>query len=235
LLVWDSLVGGLTPLLPVPVVDDAALSRARRRMLVRICHQAGVMPTPYQLGVLARGGRRWTVGKMAAKTIFYPIKKIYRKILYFLAIKEAVDTFSRLFHQGYLLHRAIERGALGTGGTPTDESVLGTAQGIAGTLEAVDTRPINRLVKGILKSSGRLVLASLRWFFGLFRRATPLDRVQAKGADPERLEAASPATAALLDQLLGALWGEDHYRERLDWELARRLPSPLPQENKNAR
>jgi hypothetical protein len=227
LVVWDSLLGGLTPLVPLPVIDDAALLRTRRRMITRICHHAGVFPTGQQVGILARGGRRWTVGKMAAKAAFYPVKKIYRKVLYFLAVKEAVDTFSRLFHQGYLLHVAIERGALGPpGGTPTNEATLGTAYAISGTLETVDTRPVNRVVKAVLRSSGRLVMASLRFFFRLFRRATPLTRVQEKGADRERLEAASPATALLLDRLLEALWGKEHYREHLEAELVRRLWPP---------
>jgi hypothetical protein len=228
LVVWDSLVGGLCPLLPVPILDDLALRRVRRHLVQRLCQAAGVAPTAYQVTLLAGGRRGLTVGGCAAKAVLYPLKKIYRKVLYFLAIKEAVDTFSLLFHQGYLLQVALDRGALGRQGTPSDGAAHATGLAILNTLEAADTRPINRMIRGVLVGSLGLVAASVRFMASRFRRRTPLEQLAAKGADPERLAAASPATEALLDRLLALLWGEERYRQRLEDELVARLWPPPP-------
>ena len=107
LVVWDSLVGACCPLLPVPVVDDMALSRVRRRMVTRLAGRWGAALTPEQVALLAGQSRGWTTSRFAGKVFLYPFKRLFRKIVYFLAMKEAVDTFSLLFHQGYLLHAAL--------------------------------------------------------------------------------------------------------------------------------
>lgn len=226
LVVWDSLLGGCCPLLPVPVVDDLALARVRRRMVNRLLGRWGATLTPQQVAMLAGPSRPWTVSRAASKVVFYPIKKLFRKVVYFLAIKEAVDTFSQLFHQGYLLHAALIRGALGApAGQPVDDArVRAVAAAVHGTVAAADTGPLRQVVLGVFRNSRRLVLGTLGWLTStLAQRRADLSEIEAVGADPARLHGGSPEAEQLLDRLLLVLWGQEGYAARLDRELEARL------------
>lgn len=226
--VWDSLLGGLCPLLPIPIVDDLVLARMRRRMVEHLVGRWQVALTPAQLALLSGGGRKRSFGRFALKAAIYPFKEMLRKVLYFLAIKDAVDTFSMLFHQGYLVHAALAHGGLGRGGAVDDARVASTTAAVHGTLGAIDTRPLRRLLIGILRNSRDLVRGTVRWLgarLGRRRDAAPdMTAIADEGAS--RPELGSPDAEQLLDRLLRALWGERSYLERLDADLARRLQAP---------
>ncbi|HXT21326.1 MAG TPA: hypothetical protein VN923_11285 [Thermoanaerobaculia bacterium] len=224
--VWDSLLGGLCPLLPIPFLDDLVLARMRRRMVERLAGRWQVTLTPAQLALLSGGGRGMSVGRLLAKVAIYPVKEVLRKVLYFLAIKDAVDTFSLLFHQGYLVHAALAHGALGRGGPADDARVAATAAAVHGTLGATDTRPLRRLLIGVLRNSRDLLRGTVRWLMARLGRrrrdAAPAMDVIADEATA-RPELGSREAEQLLDRLLRALWGERGYLERLEADLARRL------------
>jgi len=224
--VSDSLLGALCPLLPVPIVDDIALARMRRRMVERLASRWGVTLTPGQLAWLAGGGRPFSVPRFLGKALIYPFKELLRKILYFLAIKDAVDTFSLLFHQGYLLHAALAKGFL-RGPSPDDAHVWAVTTAVHGTLTATDTRPLRQLLLGVLRNSRRLVRAAVRWLGARLRRSAggpPIADVVAiadEAAAPP--VPGSPEVEQLLDRLLLVLWGQRGYLGRLESELDRRL------------
>ncbi|HEV8238153.1 MAG TPA: hypothetical protein VGS57_02150 [Thermoanaerobaculia bacterium] len=225
--VWDSLLGGLCPLLPIPFLDDLVLARMRRRMVEHLVSRWQVALAPAQLALLAAGARRGGLARFAVKAVIYPFKEMLRKILYFLAVKDAVDTFSLLFHQGYLVHAALAHGALGSGGAVDDARVASTAAAVHGTLAATNTRPLRRLLIGVLRNSRDLVRATVRWLAARLGRRRDAAPMMAAVADEgaSRPELGSPEAEQLLDRLLRALWGERSYLERLEADLARRLPS----------
>ncbi len=226
--VWDSLLGGLCPLLPIPIVDDLVLTRMRRRMVEHLVGRWQVTLTPAQLGLLTGGGRKLSAGRFIRKAVVYPFKEVLRKVLYFLAVKDAVDTFSLLFHQGYLVHAALAHGGLGRGGPVDDARVAATAAAVHGTLAATNTRPLRRLLIGVLRNSRDLVRGTVRWLgarLGRRRDAAPdVTAIADEGAT--RPELGSPDAEQLLDRLLRALWGERSYLERLEADLVRRLQTP---------
>lgn len=223
--VWDSLLCGLCPLLPIPIVDDLVLARMRRRMVEHLVGRWQVALTPAQLALLSSGGRKLGVGRLVLKAAIYPFKKMLRKILYFLAIKDAVDTFSLLFHQGYLVHAALAYGALERGGPADDARVAAAAAAVHGTLAATNTRPLRRLLIGVMRNSRDLVRGTVRWLAARLGRRRDVVPTVAAMADEgaARPELGSPDAEQLLDRLLRALWGERSYLERLEADLARRL------------
>ncbi|HVS02506.1 MAG TPA: hypothetical protein VMT16_07030 [Thermoanaerobaculia bacterium] len=224
IVVWDSLLAGLAPLLPVPFVDDIAVAAMRRRLVSRLASQAGIRLLPHQLRLLAGGGRGRSCGWLLAAAILYPVKKVLRKLLYFLAVKEAIDTLSLVFHQGYLLHGALARSGFPRDGTPpADAEVERVRQAVFGTLGALDTRPLGRVLRGVFRSSSRLVVGTLRWVGRRLGGRQTLGEIEAAGMDEATLGAGSPAAEALLDRLVTVLWGEQAYRRRLDEALRARL------------
>jgi hypothetical protein len=203
----------------VPIVDDLALARMRRRMVERLAGRWGVTLTATQLAWLAGGGRPFSVGRFFGKALIYPFKELLRKILYFLAIKDAVDTFSLLFHQGYLLHATFAKGFL-RGPSPDDARVWAVTHAVHGTLAATNTRPLRRVLVGVLRNSRRLVVGAARALADRLRGRDTLEGVE-EGAVRDTL--GSPEAEQLLGRLLLVLWGERRYLEGLEAELARRL------------
>jgi hypothetical protein len=229
--VWDSFVGSLFPLVPVPFVDDFALGRIRQRLVTRVLASWGARLTPAQINLLAGGSAPWTMGRVASKVALYPLKKLFRKVVYFLAMKDSVDTLSKLFHQGYLLHVAAARGAFANpgGGAPDDARIRAVADAVHATLSATDTKPLGNLVLGVFRNSRRLFAGTFRWLATrLGRRDSSILEIEAEGVDPQRLHDGSPAAEQLLDRLVSLLWGQGDYRRRLERDLAARLAGGAP-------
>jgi hypothetical protein len=221
---WDSLLGGLCPLLPLPVVDDLALARRRTKLVDHLLQRWGIAVSPRARRWLAGGSRAFSPLRFAAKAIIYPFKEVARKVLYFLAVKDAADAFSLLFHQGYLLHVALAHGALGRGGAVDDERAWRVAWAVHETLSGADTKTVRRLVLGVWRSSGRLLRTTLR------AMARPLSRRSGGGlpeapppAEGGAVSGSAAPEAQLLDRMLLALWMHREELERLERALLGRL------------
>lgn len=221
-MVWDSLLAGMCPLLPVPFVDDVALGRVRRRMVFRIAGSADLALTRSQARRLTGPRRSWGCGRLAAKAVFYPVKKIFRKVIYVFAIKEAIDTVSETFHRGYLLHATVARGMLGQG-RPDPGRLEAVAAAVDETVDALDTKPLEGVVSEVFRSSRRSVVATVGWLVTRLKGRGGVVSAEAEGFDREQLSDSSPETRALFDRLLAAIWDEGTIRRRLDEELDRRL------------
>jgi hypothetical protein len=191
----------------------------RRRMVERLAKRWGVALTARQLDWLGGGARPFSAGRFLGKALIYPFKELLRKILYFLAIKDAVDTFSLLFHQGYLLHATFAKGFFG-GPAPDDARVWAVTHAVHGTLAATNTRPLRRLLVGVLRNSRRLVVGTVGALTDRLRGRDTLEGVEESAA---RDTLGSPEAEQLLDRLLLVLWGERGYLEALEARLDPRL------------
>lgn len=220
--VWNSLLASLAQLLPTPFVDDVLENRLRRRMAERLAATYGLTVTPDQARDLAGEPAGWSLGRLAGKAILYPLEKIVRKIIYVLAIKKALDTFSDVFHRGYLLRSALERGAL-SGPTASDARVAEVAGAIREALGQVGTAPIGNAVRGVFRGSWRLVRKTLGWLGRRLAGRHVVDELEAAGASPDTLEREAPQTEELLDRLLLVLWGREEHLAALDRRLASAL------------
>ena len=102
---------GLAALIPVPLVDEVV-----RRVLLKMCfdEQATMMGKP--LG----DGEAWRLSKQRANLLvgcllavfWWPIKKLFRTLIFFLLVKDAVDWATDAAVRSAMVHRALERGAL---------------------------------------------------------------------------------------------------------------------------
>jgi hypothetical protein len=220
--VFNSLLAASAQLLPTPFVDDILENRVRRRMSERLAATYGTTLSDRQARRLAGEASGWTLGRIAGKAILYPIKKIIRKVVYVLAVKKALDTASDVFHRGYLLRSALERRAL-SGATLSDDRVDEVAGALEQVLSEVDTAPIGNTIKGVFRSSWRLVRKTVAWMATRLVGSQDLDDLEATGASREELEREAPQTEELLDRLLLVLWGRDEHLAALDRRLASAL------------
>lgn len=221
---WGTLAS-LTPLIPVPFLDDKVLAWVRRKQVRETLERSGLQPEPGAVRVLAgdedprsalAGCLRLTLVLPLLKISYYILRKLFRKIVFFLLIKDSVDQFSESFQENLLLHRAIELGALGS-----PERIR---QAMLETRRTVNPRPVERVVRKIYRGSRRLLGQGARLLTSFFRAGRAADEVDglgagsSEGAMPAReavIDAEERLLSGLLDRITTALWNEAGYRERL--------------------
>lgn len=223
-LTFHSILAGLTPLIPVPFLDDRIHDAVKRRMVQEIVRGVGVSLDDRARDVLAgvesgesRGCAGWAL--WAIKRSFFLllklIRKLYRKVLIFLAVQQGVDTASRAFHEGYLLHVGLARHE----GDRLDEAAARALRSrVDRVLERVDPRPIHQAISTIFRGSKDLLKTASQLLSRPFR-----DRETARRAAPEAVptEAEKELLSGMTGRLADSLQGERGYLDRLEAELGK--------------
>ena len=100
---------GLTPLIPVPLVDDLVKSYFRKRLVRSLGSSAGRLLSEEEVDALAAESGGGCLGGCLTTVLVYPLKAVFRKLFYFLEWKRAADVTSRTYHFGYLVGHALRR------------------------------------------------------------------------------------------------------------------------------
>ncbi|MDY7229642.1 hypothetical protein [Hyalangium rubrum] len=205
---FHAVASGLTPLIPVPFLDDYALRQVRERM-IRAVLQEHSLPTPQKAVVVLAGshvsstlgGRILGVLKTVA---LFPFKKIFRRIFLVLWVKDCVDMTSVTLHHGYLIQHALARGDLNASSLETD-APLRVHDAIVAACKEMDTRPVNQLLKRFFEGSRLLLSEATK---ALMNPLLGQPRVPQKGEEAE--------VASLADRLAAALWEQRGYFTSLE-------------------
>lgn len=211
-LVTHALLTGLTPLIPVPLVDDLVKNYFRKRLVRSLASAAGRALGEEELDALAseRGGGcvRGCVGTV----VVYPLKAIFRKIFYFLEWKRAVDLTSRTYHFGYLVNHALRR----RGGAPSLLDAHG-ARAVSEAVEAVcreaPIKPLESAVGGTFRKSKGVLRAAAALLSRSLRRQPPRpERVAAaiESVEPEEVRELRPVVTRLQSSIASV--PEEHFR-----------------------
>jgi hypothetical protein len=203
-----AVASGLTPLIPIPFLDDYALRQIRERMVRTVLQEQG-LPTPAKAVVVLAGSHVSSlVGgrllRLLKSTVLYPLKKIFRKAFFVLWVKDCVDMASYSLHHGYLLQHALARGDLDASSLEQD-APLRVHHAILAACKEVDSRPVNQLLGRIFASS-RLLIAEATQALMSPLRGQP--RVPAQGEAAE--------VDSLANRLAAALWEQRGYFKALE-------------------
>ena len=156
LLVTHAVLSGLTPLILIPFVDDQVYAYFLRSMVQRLAASHGQELAPQEVKMLAdQPGGSCLLGCLGGM-VLYPLKKIFRKIFFFLEWKRAVDTISHTYYQGYLLDAALAEGWLDTHGAARVRAAIDAV--LARTNTSLVTHAVYGVVsqsKGILQGVGK--------------------------------------------------------------------------------
>jgi hypothetical protein len=216
-LVMHSVLTGLTPLIPVPLLDDLVKNYFRKRLVRSLAAAAGRALSDEELSALASEPESGCLRGCATTVLIYPLKAIFRKIFYFLEWKRAVDLTSRTYHFGYLVGHVLRRRE---GDAP---SLLDThgARAVNEAIEAVcreaPIKPLESVVggtfsksKGVLRSAAALLSRSLR------RQPPRPERVAEaiESVEPEEERELQPVVTRL-QRSIGSI-PEEHFRSLRD-------------------
>ncbi len=115
------------------------------------------------------------------QAVLYPLKKIFRKVFYFLEWKRAADLTSQTYHFGYLLNYALQPRADGS----TLISLRGAAEvraAISAVCRESPIKPVEGAVGGTFRQSKRVLSSAASLLSQTLRRVT--------GSRPDREEVA---------------------------------------------
>ncbi|MFY0582251.1 hypothetical protein ACN28S_55420 [Cystobacter fuscus] len=163
-----AVAAGLTPLVPVPFVDDYALRRVREDMVRSLLAERGLSAPRPTLRVLAglhpREGSRLQqlAGKAALLSLRLARRKSYRRLVSALWLKDCVDMASLCLHHGYLLQYALERGDLPAHALATPDAAHRVQAAIHAACAELDARPLNQALRRLWASSHRCARPSPR-------------------------------------------------------------------------
>jgi hypothetical protein len=202
---FHSVAAGLTPLIPVPFLDDYALQQVREKMVRDLLKERGLPAPDKAVAVLAGSHVRTSIGghlmSFLKTLVLLPVKKLFRKAFFVLWVKDCVDMASVSLHHGYLLSHALDRGDLDAPGLVEGPAPTRIHDAIAAACKEMDTRPINQILKRLFASSRLLMAEAARAF--LNPKKTP---------DPRTPGAEDTAEVkSLSERLLAALWEERGY------------------------
>ncbi|MCH9647596.1 MAG: hypothetical protein K0U98_05110 [Deltaproteobacteria bacterium] len=235
---WYGLLASLCPLIPFPYIDDWALAWVRRRMVREVLGNAQLQAATTEVRLLAGEVKRpfWH-GCLSViflvplfKIAIYLVRKVIKKILILLTLKEATDRFSETFHEGYLLHQAAIGGTLGEASGAVGP---GTAQkvrvAVCQACLEVDPRPLNQLIKRSFRGSRWLLVEASRRLgkaLGRERRASGPNGGEVQVETEAELEREGKELSGLLDRLTSALGHEEGYLQDLEKRFTRALEKP---------
>lgn len=149
----DATFAGLSILIPLPLVDLAFEQYFRRRMPRSIARHRNRRLHPVVLGILNRLGCS-TLGCL----LFVPwlgfqlLKRLSRKILYFLTVKEATDTLAYYWHRAFLIDYALRSGHLDDA-----TSALHAERAMDVTLDNAQTSPLLVAARQVVQQSPRVM------------------------------------------------------------------------------
>lgn len=163
-IVTYAVLAGLTPLIPVPFLDDMVKAYFKRRMVRALAGSRNQALNANQVRKLADDRESGCLlGCLTAVTL-YPLKKIFRKIFFFLEWKRAIDTVSHTYYQGYLIDYAMGQAWLVPAGSLPVETLRPAVDSV---LKQINTSLIERLVVETFRQSK----STLRSAVGLMKRA----------------------------------------------------------------
>lgn len=184
LILTHSVLIGVTPLIPVPFLDDAVKAYLQRRLVRSLARARGVELGGDDVKQLAdeRGG---CLSGCLGTVLLYPIKKLVRKLLIFLEMKRAVDLVSLSYHRGLLFDYALERGWVGAPGTRPAADVRSAVDEV---IRETPVRPVEEAVRSTFRQSKSALVGAASLMQRALRGVSGRPTVDEVGVAIERVE-----------------------------------------------
>lgn len=165
LLYADATFAALALLIPIPYLDSLLETIFRRRMLKTIAWRNGrsdaQVPLPRDVvREVHRSRTPWLQGCLVA-LVSFPVrllKRLSRKLLYVLTVKEATDRLNAYWHRAFLLDYMIRRGDL-------DDLVTAVPalRALEATVKAQAQSPMTQLAGQVLQGAHHVLRTIFRW------------------------------------------------------------------------
>lgn len=162
---------GLTPLIPVPFIDDVVKGYFQRRLVRMLAAAHGRELSAEDVAVLTEERGSGCLRGCLGQAFIFPLKMIFRKVFFFLEWKRAVDLTSHSYHQGYLLDYALREGLLATR-TPQARSAAEVRTAIDEVCLQAPIKPVESAIKLSFRQSKSMLKAGAKVLERALKRVT---------------------------------------------------------------
>lgn len=183
-----ALLTGLTPLIPIPFVDDYVQERLMRQLVTQIVTARGVTVPPADIAALAaEPAAAGALRRIAGSVVLYPVKKVLRKTFLVLEGKRAVDLAAKTYAVGWLIDTAIRWKAY-----PAHRSLTATVVRVAAenACKKLNTSPIEHAIRKVYDESKAGISRAVD---ALWSSASSADTADEKKAEAQAVP--TPGTA----------------------------------------
>jgi uncharacterized protein (DUF697 family) len=211
-----SALAGLCPLIPLPYVDDFLIRRVTRRMHSALYDAHGLFLSTSGERVLTEAPSVWLRGAATSVALF-PVRRLLRKVVYLLAIRDCADVAAGVFHDGWLLARLLEQDNKGGKPGPSLEDtryLQKVRKAMLRTYKEVDPAPFKRALLG----------AFLGARVGVEHAVSAIQRRRGGEAMPN-VEDVEP----VVDRMRAAAMSQWKYLDSLEQQFRRHLGLPAEQ------
>ena len=148
----DATLAGLSILIPIPVVDWVFERFFRRRMAGAIARSHGRTLSPAVATALNQEEGNWlaTCLTLPITGTIWLIKRVSRKILYFLTVKEATDQISYYWQRAFLIDYMLVAGHLDT------VEAAGVARQAMGDVLQATASPLTQLARQVTSGTSNV-------------------------------------------------------------------------------
>ena len=215
----------LTPLIPLPFVDDMVQARLERRMVRQLAEAHGLRIWEEEIRILAEGPKRNVVAGIAKGVVLAPVKRILRKVFIVLLGKKMIDVATRTYHVGWMIDLAFARGWCSPVGPHRAREVRAAIDRVLVQVPLA-TSPVTRALKAGYESSREALgdlFERMQAQMGVLKRDPRDDKVDGVLGDAE----SDGVMAKIIEQLRHALFDvpDEHFVD-LERRLARELGEP---------
>jgi hypothetical protein len=224
-IVFYSLLAGAAALIPIPLLDDWAFGWVRRRMAIDLLRDRGASVDRSALRVLAGERDRFQTGACLYKfffaTVILPIRVlgaflrgIFRKILFFLAVKQAADWASKAFHEGYILRHALR--SMEADPVISDARARHLRNRIRLSLKGVNRSPIWGIFAGVFQMHKSILKRAAAVLARIGSRRGTVSEESTADVGLEELGIEKTILEELVNRTMDVLGGERSYLESLE-------------------
>jgi uncharacterized protein (DUF697 family) len=146
----------LTPLIPLPFVDDVAKNRLQRRMVHALADRRGVVVAARSVETIADDESAVLAG-IGRSLALVPIRFVLRRLLLVLRGKSIVDLASRTYHRGFLVDAAFAYRLCEPAGPATARELRAAIDEVLATVP-IASSPVTHAIREGLARSGKALL-----------------------------------------------------------------------------
>ena len=212
IIITHAVLIGLTPLIPIPFLDDLVKSFFYKRLVRSIASRHKLSLSAGEINALTEDRSRGTIRGCLFGLVEYIVKRLIRKLIIVLEWHRAIDTVTQAYYAGYLMDYSFQQGWY----TPGDpQQALGLRSAMDTARKGANINLVRNIVKSSFNQSRGLVLDAVRQISGSlkdiafrrrrfwFRRRKQTAAVEDAVAD--KLEGESVKVRGTLSKLISTL------------------------------
>lgn len=149
---------GLTPLIPIPVLDDLVKVFFYRNLVRSLASAYNLSLSANEIAALAEERGQGCLNGCLIGVVEYLVKRLVRKVIFILEWRRAIDLVTHAYYFGHLLDYAFQQGWY----TPGDANrAVQLRAAIEQARGSANTNLVRRIVQSSFNQSRKLVLSAV--------------------------------------------------------------------------